>query len=529
MSAGTGRASRRKHRPAVEGLAAAGIAALLAACSGGGQTNNGHAPAPAALQVHSADQFVDSVGINVHLGYADTPYRNTKAVLDRLNQLGVRHVRDSLPLKPSHLLLGALRQLPAHGIKADLAIGQTAGTVTTLPSPSDVLKSLQHDGLRDAVDGVEMPNEWDLRGNSQWVTQISTFTKEFGALVRADPIWSDVPLVGPSTGRVYRVSQLTNLSSYIDVSNLHDYTAGGPPEKDLHYLAEARKVAPGKPLWVTEMGFHTAVNQDGKQPAVTEAQQGSYLARQLLEDYAHGAARSYVYELLEQKPDPGQTNQERHFGLLRMDLSPKPAFNQLRTLLNQAGGQLDPSARQQTPLPPQISATLQTPGDPVDSLLLRRKDGSYRLVVWARGGLQFDGVSQEKNARITLEIKGAPRVVRVVRTAAGTVAGQSQGVANKVTGRLGGDPIVLDIAATAAPTSTPSGAAQTRPSNQSRTMSFDSSSIAKGAAEVPHGKIGQLPEKVRLALVWGISLALAAVLVVLLLVRRKRRTRPAKK
>ena len=36
---------------------------------------------------------------------------------------------------------------------------------------------------------------------------------------------------------------------------------------------------------------------------------------------------------MDEKPEPGLTDHEQHFGLLRNDLSPKPAFDAVRTLV----------------------------------------------------------------------------------------------------------------------------------------------------------------------------------------------------
>jgi hypothetical protein len=44
----------------------------------------------------SADAFVDSVGVNVHLHYQDTSYSNFPKVKQALLELGLRHVRDGL-------------------------------------------------------------------------------------------------------------------------------------------------------------------------------------------------------------------------------------------------------------------------------------------------------------------------------------------------------------------------------------------------------------------------------------------------
>jgi hypothetical protein len=507
-------------------VAACGCA-LLAACSG----SSHHEPdQPATLTARSAASFLDSVGVNVHLGYGNTAYRDTPGILDRLSQLGVHHVRDALPLQPNALQLQGLRALPARGIKADLAIAQTPRRVHQLPSPLDVMNSLVDTGpkVRAAVEAVEAPNEWDLQGGDNWVSQIVTFTRSFGSLLRSDPVWGHVTYVGPSTGRVERVSQLPNLGAgpgHVDVANLHNYTAGGPPERDAGYLAAARRTAVGKPLWVTEIGFHTAVEQVGRQPAVTEAQQGSYVTRQLLENYSRGVARSYIYELAEEKPDPALIDQEQHFGLLRTDLSPKPAFTQLRTLLD---GVRDPAHPRKGGAAsadvPELKLSIRTPGDPVGSLLLRRTDGSYRLVLWARGGLALDGASTARNARVDVVLTGGARAVSVQRTAGGAVAGSASGggahAAEQIAGRLGGDPVILDIGADV-------GAGQARAGASPEPLTFDTSGLPAGAETAPHGKVGHQPDRVKTVLIAVLSFVIGALAVTMCVwtIRRQRRRR----
>ena len=49
-----------------------------------------------AEKAGSADGFVDSVGINIHLHFNDTAYANFPRVQQALKDLGVRHVRDGL-------------------------------------------------------------------------------------------------------------------------------------------------------------------------------------------------------------------------------------------------------------------------------------------------------------------------------------------------------------------------------------------------------------------------------------------------
>jgi hypothetical protein len=57
--------------------------------------SNSVVAAPSAPQMaRSAYSFVDSVGVNTHLRYYDTAYGNYSLIKQRLQELGVRHIRD---------------------------------------------------------------------------------------------------------------------------------------------------------------------------------------------------------------------------------------------------------------------------------------------------------------------------------------------------------------------------------------------------------------------------------------------------
>ncbi len=481
----------------------------------------------------SATGFVDSIGVNTHLGYRKTGYRDASQVLTRLQELGVHHIRESLPVSPNKALVSGLRQLPSYGLQADLSVAQAT---KQLPSPARTLKSLDRIN-RGSVDAVEAPNEWDHAHAQDWLPEIVTFTRQFGQLLHSSPEWGEpsgdpVLYVGPSTGSIGSIAELPDLGSVIDVANLHDYAAGGPPELDLGNLAIARKVAPGKPIWVTELGYHTAVNQDGRQPAVTEAQQGPYLARNLLENYTHGVARSYIYQLLDDRPEPALANQERHFGLLHTDLSPKPSYTLLRNLLTNLSGTAPAAISDSAEVAAgsaakgastkqvkqSLSASIETPGDGVGWLLLQRSDHSYGLVLWARGKLNLDGTPAATNATVKVSIAGAERAVSVVRSSGARVSGQTAGVVTEVTGRLGGDPVIVNIAANGTQTS---GSRQTT----QPTLAFDATGLAPGAATVPHGNVGQLPRRVKNVLVWSFAFLMLAVAVTMSAWARRRRRR----
>ena len=80
------------------------------------------------------------------------------------------------------------------------------------------------------------------------------------------------------------------------------------------------------PIWVNEGGFHT-LNAGG------EAEQAITLAKKLAAAPSLGLSGYFWYDLLDDGTDPHEP--EHHFGLLRSDLSPKPAFFAYKTLVRQ--------------------------------------------------------------------------------------------------------------------------------------------------------------------------------------------------
>jgi polysaccharide biosynthesis protein PslG len=143
------------------------------------------------------------------------------------------------------------------------------------------------------------------------------------------------------------------LLAVVDGVSVHLYRAE-PPESaaaEVHAVRESMERA-GRvvPLWSGEWGYSTydpAARPSGVNylPAVTPARQASYVARMLLHNHLLGLAGSIVFKDRDAAPaDPG--NIEHHFGLLEGDLSPKPAYVAIATLVRLLG-----TARMQRTLP----------------------------------------------------------------------------------------------------------------------------------------------------------------------------------
>ena len=87
--------------------------------------------------VRSADAFVDSIGVNVDLGYTDTIYRHYDEIIrPRLKELGIRHIRDGLRADRKDVI-AKLNDLAGLGIRSILLVSpEEAVEIVTAASAS---------------------------------------------------------------------------------------------------------------------------------------------------------------------------------------------------------------------------------------------------------------------------------------------------------------------------------------------------------------------------------------------------------
>jgi hypothetical protein len=231
-----------------------------------------------------------------------------------------------------------------------------------------------------AIEAYEAPNEYDIshpRSDPDWVATIRAYQRFLYRTVKGTASLSRLAVLGPSltSGDAYR--SVGDLSAYLDRGNMHDYFAGHNPGTDGWGLAGyggiafnlrlARRIAGAKPVYATETGYGT----DGTGQSVDEATQAKYVPRLFLEQFNAGIRRTFEYELVDEGGPPYGS-----FGLLRKDLTPKPAFNALAslvTLLAKAGTPQD-TARA-------ASLTIEGEIDHVHDTVLAGKDGLY-VILW---------------------------------------------------------------------------------------------------------------------------------------------------
>lgn len=332
--------------------------------------------AAAAVPARSADSFVESVGVNVHLGYSDTVWGQFSQIRQKLNELGVRYIRDGVSQgRPD--VYSRFRTLAADGIKLDAVVGDPLQRwgVGTLDQQLNLIDT----ELRPALASLEGPNEYDIQGDPSWVANLRDYQRKLWEGAHARPGLASIPIVGPSFVNRSSREQVGNISAWTNEGNIHSYPGGEAPDQDSHMndeVALAAKNTGSEPVQATETGYTTAVNTtDGHRPA-SERAAGIYMPRLYLDDFRRGISRTYAYDLIDDQSDPGRTDVESNFGLLHNDFSPKPAFtaiSRLTALLSDRGAAFSPDS---------LSYSVENAPSSVRQLLLQKRDGSFYLVLW---------------------------------------------------------------------------------------------------------------------------------------------------
>jgi hypothetical protein len=358
----------RIRRAAVSGLCLTFLALFAF-----GAAEAGAAP----VEARQADSFAESVGVNVHLTYSDTPYDDFAELNRSLQELGVRYIRDGVGLgRPD--VYAHYRALAAEGIKLDMIVGDPLQRYG-LGSLSQQLDMIEKE-FPEAIATLEGPNEFDNQGAPNWVTELRAYQRNLWESVQRRPRLSSKPILGPSLVRESSRAELGDISAWTDQGNMHPYPGGQIPDANTHAESEFRLAAQNtvsQPVEATETGYQNAVNDTtaGNRP-VSEQASGIYTPRLFLDNFRRGIVRTYDYELIDNEADPSLAVENDHFGLVKNDWTPKPAYTALQRLLRITE---DPGPGF---VPQPLDFTLRNAPATSRQVLLQRRDGSYDLILW---------------------------------------------------------------------------------------------------------------------------------------------------
>ena len=398
-----------------------------------------------AIQAAAVLSFLSTLGVNVHMEYADE-YANVAATELALSYLGIDLIRDNV-LNPA-TALPTLEALAAAGIKLDLIVPSYATGASSLTNFMSMVDTLEktHPGCIVAFEG---PNETNVQGfsfngGSKQADAIAYQTALFNA-VQADAalagigvyqlsIGSGTPSVFTKYGNLSAIATHANSHAYVDVTSV--------PITGLGILLPlAQEVTPGKPMVITETGYVTGVANTYSE--IDEVGQAKLLLDTLCDAYMLGVARTYLYSLFDDTPAFGYNG----LGIYTSTGQPKEAATAIHNFTTILA---DPGAATFTPGTLDYAVSIGIP-----NILLEKSNGHFELILWAEASIwnpktKKDIVAPTYNQVLTF---GQVQNVQIYDPMVGTSPINTYSNVTSVTVPISDHPVVVDIVGT-----TPSGA-----------------------------------------------------------------------
>lgn len=324
----------------------------------------------------SAFDFVNSIGVNTHLNYFDTPYGNFPLIARELNRIGIRHLRDGVHLQSADYnsaLYGRWMALGKLGIRFDAVLDPRSNLGAITPALLEEVDQLSG----HTIESFEGPNELDISNIPDWPAVDRGFQQAIFKAAQSLPDRKAIELIGPSLALAHHAPELGDISAYIDMGNLHPYPAAKSPSVIFPEQMDFARIMSGtKNIVVTESGYHNGLKDHSDQPGVSETAAAKYITRLYLENFDHGIARTYLYEFLDEFADADLKSFQKHWGLIRFDGTEKPAFFALENLIKELNDGAEPAHRVS------LAWSLNSDDPRIHHLLLEKSSGELDLVLW---------------------------------------------------------------------------------------------------------------------------------------------------
>lgn len=371
----------------------------------------------------SVTTFIASLGVNTHVDATTTPYGNVALVARDLAYLGISHIRDHA----WDTDLSAYKVLATGGVKFDLIVDDSPKAAVAAMVP-----------IAGSIVSFEGANEVDT-GGVKVATAVAQQAALFAA-VKGAPALSAIPVLNLSVADPANFAKYAGAAS--DVVNLHAYAAWGDVPQLVLPGRISAAASPIKASIITETGYFTMLNNSIDPSGVDESTQAKLTLDTVFDSFSMGIGRTYLYELLDEAADPGNTNSEMHYGLFHADGSPKlvaTAIHNLTSILAVTGAGTTPT------LHPVITG-LPASGR---SMSLTGTDGANFLTLWAEPKI-WDTDKQAPiappAASVTVDLGAVVGSVSVYDPLLGTVAIATNTNVSRITVTVTDHPLVIRAA-----------------------------------------------------------------------------------
>ncbi len=396
------------------------------------------------------NDIIRSFGIDTHIDYTDGKYSNVGEVVKALDYLGLDTVRDHAPNSASdpngQTHLGDAAEA---GVQFVFSAQREVDPATVAQRLHDFVQA--HPGSVVGIEGPNEVNNWPVsyHGLSGQAAAVA-YQKDLSAAVNADPLLKNIPVLG-FTG--YTVASAS------DYTTIHTYAKDG--DQPFTWLsresAVQRAADPGKPLAITETGYHTSLSADtnGGWEGVSEATQAKLLLNTLMDGAALGSKNTFIYELLDAYSDPQGTNQEKHFGLFHLDYSAKPAATAIHNLTEILA---DDGATKSSFSAGTLNYSIDGLPSSARSLLTEKSDGSYQIILWNEPDIwnqSSDTAIQVAATPVKVNLGASFGSVKVFDPVTGTTAIKSLSNVSSLTLDVVDHPLIIEVAGSGASTPPP--------------------------------------------------------------------------
>jgi hypothetical protein len=336
-----------------------------------------------SLPYRDASAFLNTLGVDVHLNYKDTAYRSPQAVARDLEYLSVRHLRQGFPFHWS--AGGAQLQdvvfMSKAGFGFDFVVEAAKSFDPALLTARAEEIEADAPGSIEAIEGFNEINNWPVTYQGQKsVAAAAAAMAALYAAIKGDRALEAIPVYDMTGG-----PSAPSLAGRADFANAHPYPHNGKPPQ---VLGDPEMRRADVPRVITEIGdFSLPASWPAGKPwwdgytmlGVDEESQAKSILLSYFDAAEAGVTRTYVYELLDERPDPAMKSAGDHYGLFHSDHSPKVAAVAIHNLTSFLKG----DTARTTPLAPRPAPVeLQAPAD-VHRLLLRVAEKRWVLALWS--------------------------------------------------------------------------------------------------------------------------------------------------
>jgi hypothetical protein len=325
-----------------------------------------------------SDDLVEQTSINTHINWRSSVWGTNPAWKQAFIDLGLRYTRSGMFNNK-----GAIQDWKDIGAKLIYVSGDGDNINRTEVAASlDVL--VANPDITFAIEGPNEPNEGYHEG---WAQRTKDYQAWLYDEVKKRPAIASKHILGPSVWSCEDAgyAALGDMSDDMTIGNLHYYTGGckptvtaeGPDSAGAGSLdeaiADAKGLAPGLPIWITETGWSVAGPGCAiSQWFVTDNAQAKYIPRMLMEAFIRGIKHCALYTLMDDDRNP-----PRYHGLTKQDMSKRPAYAALkRTLAVYAQTGAKPTTLGK--LEYQVSAPASVHQLP----LMQKSDGRFLITLW---------------------------------------------------------------------------------------------------------------------------------------------------